>query len=562
MTQPTVLHMFAGLGGCTRGMQRAGWRSVGSIDRDAKALAQLRRWTGTPVFAADIGAMQPAELRALVPEAPDMMIMSPPCKSFSGCMPAARAAEDRYVDMSQLAVRATFLALEAWPRPPGLILIENVPRIQTRGAPLLEQIVGLLHRYEFAVDTRTHCCGRLFGGAQQRLRFLLLARHMPRVRAFVRRPPEKPLRGVGEVIMRFPSPVAEHADPMHRMPLLSPMNWLRLAAIRPGRDWRDLPAEIVIAGRAEATDPRPPWDRERHAGRPDSWGVGSLDAPSLTIRGRQEVQTSRRSIVDTRLGERAARQNGGFGVEDDEAPAHAVLAEGSVQNTRASVVDTRLGCAPRRTAYGVQDPEASAGAVLGHHAHDNAVGSVADARLGHSPRRGTLGVLDPAEPAPTIRGHHGPRQAPAAVLDSRGWPVPTHELVRDVDGTLTLYQLDDGAPLDITSKRPCLLVIASVDRQTGRRGWHRPMTPRELFALQDGDDDFVVEGPRSSSKDQAGIIEWIGNMIPCGAAEAIGTEAKLALESSEEAGFLRGPDVWVQPDEHGASDAPIPGEQG
>ncbi len=584
MRELTVLHLFSGIGGCTRGMQLAGFKSLGSIDVDARAIEQLKRWTGTPGFVADIAAMQPADLRALVPRAPDVMIMSPPCKSFSGCMPAARAGEDRYVDMSQLAVRATFLVLETWATPPGLILIENVPRIRTRGAPLLEQIVKTLQRYGFETSQDTHNCREVGGGPQDRIRFFMVARHRERVPDYWRKPPKQQGMTVGDALLHLPSPVADHGDPMHVMPLLSPLNWLRLAAIRAGRDWRDLPAAIRLGGdqaarhsgilgveavdepahvvtgnarpmgtRGSVADPRVGWDPGLHKGRPDSFGVERFDRPAHTIRGRQEVQTSRRSVVDPRLGERPARQNGGFGVELADQPAHAVLAEGTVRNTRASIADPRLTCSPRAGAYGVQDAAEPAPAVLGHHSHDNAAGTLADPRLAHVPHRGAYGVVGVEGAAPTVRGHQDVRQAPGAVIDARGWPVATHVLA--VEGAeLVLY----GPPIDLTSKRPCLLVIETfVDDPTAERGvWHRPMTPRELFSLQDGDETFVVEGPRSSSKTQAGIIEWIGNMIPVRTATAIGLSAKACLLSSQSAGFLRGQDVWVAP--HEAEQAPSP----
>lgn len=544
MRELTVLHLFSGIGGCTRGMQVAGFKSLGSFDIDAKAIEQLKRWTGTPGFVADIAAMQPADLRALVPQAPDLMIMSPPCKSFSGCMPAARAGEDRYVDMSQLAVRATFLVLETWPTPPALILIENVPRIRTRGAPLLEQIVKTLHRYGYETNQDTHNCRELGGGPQDRIRFLLVARHRERVPDFWRKPPPQKGMTVGQALLHLPSPVADHGDPMHVIPLLSPLNWLRLAAIRAGRDWRDLPEAIRIGGDRPAP--------ARHNGK---LGVERIDRPAHTIRGRQEVQTSRRSVVDPRLAERSGRQNGGFGVESAGQPAHAVLAEGTVRNTRASVADPRLTCSPRAGAYGVQDPGEPAGAVLGHHSHDNAAGSLADPRLAHEPHRGAFGVVGLDGPAPTVRGHHEVRQAPGAVVDERGWPVATHVLAVEGD-ELVLY----GPPPDLTSKRPCLMVIETyVDDPDAERGvWHRPMTPRELFSLQDGDEWFVVEGPRSSSKTQAGIIEWVGNMIPRRTATAIGMSARACLLSAQSAGFLRGQDVWVSPErEEAPSPAPL-----
>lgn len=750
MRDLTVVHLFAGSGGCTLGFQRAGFRSLGSFDFDPRACRDLERLTGGPAFCSDLAAMQPAELRELTRgECPDVVVMSPPCKSFSGCMPAGRAAEDKYVDMSQLAVRGVFLALESWaPRRPRLVLLENVPRIQSRGADLLAQVVALLQRYGYTTDQRTHDCGVLGGLAQHRERFLLVARHLETCTDVLRKPPPQRVRTVGEVLLPLPSPAAEHGDEMHRLPLLSPLNWLRLAAIRAGKDWRDLPAEIRLGGEAvarhdgklgveewdgaahtvigrgsrpgstwastadprlggddrragayEVLDPVAPgkvvrgrhdvwaapastadprvgfagpdthsgllgvedhaapahtvtanarvqasrgavadvrvagekrpncygvggaddpalvirgmqrtqtsqaafadarvgWDLERHAGRPDSYGVARADAPSLTVRGRQDVQSSRASVADPRLapratgtrfkgklqvspvdaasntitgssaqpslgacavvadprlGERAARQNGGFGVEAHDDAAHAVLGEGSVRNTRASVADPRLGCEPRNGHYGVLEAAAPSGVILGAHGHDSGRGSVADPRLsyrsaereaggGHS-GRGDFGVLDPVEPAPTVRARHEVRQAPAAVVDERGWPVPTHELVREGD-ELVLY----GPPLDLETKRPCYLVIRAPDGT-----WHRPLTDRELAVLQGFPVDCQLEGPSSSSRTGgAGRREHIGNAIPPPTAEAIAREAAATLRSTSVAGFLRGPDTWVQPEE-------------
>lgn len=567
---PTVVHLFSGAGGCTLGFKRAGFESLGSFDFDPKAIRDLVRLTGGPGHVHDLAAMQPAELRALTGACPDVVVMSPPCKSFSGCMPAARAGEAHYVDMSQLAVRGVFLALEAWaPDLPAIILLENVPRIQTRGAELLAQVVALLQRYGYTTDQRTHDCGELGGLAQRRERFLLVARHMTRCTDVLRQPPRQRVRTVGEVIGVLPSPAAPGADELHRLPLLSPMNWLRLAAIRAGKDWRDLPAEIRLGGDAPArhdgkmgverwddaahtviargnrpgstwsstADPRIGWDQEVHGGRPDSYGVGSWSAISPTVRGRSDIQTSRGSIADPRLAERADRHNGGFGVEDFDGQAHSVLGRASTANTRASVADPRLGCEPRNGHYGVVDAAEPAPTIIGHHLHDRAPASVADPRLDHEPRRGSFGVVDPAAPAPTIRARHDARQAPAAVVDERGWPVPTHELVREGDA-LVLY----GPPIDLTTKRPCLLVIRAPDGT-----WHRPLTDRELALLQGFPVDCYLEGPTASSKKTAGRREHIGNAIPPPTAEAIAREVAATLLASRTGGFrLAGGDVWVR----------------
>nr|WP_276602558.1 DNA cytosine methyltransferase [Nannocystis pusilla] len=248
----------------------------------------------------------------------------------------------------------------------------------------------------------------------------------------------------------------------------------------------------------------------------------------------------RASIADPRLAERAGRQNGGFGVEDFDAPAHAVLGEGTVRNTRVSVADPRLGCEPRSGHYGVIDGAEPSPTIIGHHQHDRAPASVADPRLHHEPRRGTFGVLDQGAPAPTIRARHDARQAPAAVVDDRGWPLPTHELVREGEA-LVLY----GPPIDLKSKRPCLLVIRAPDGT-----WHRPLTDRELATLQGFPLDAHFEGPSASSRKGAGRREHIGNAIPPPTAEAIAREVAAAIIASRTSGFrLASGDIWVQPEE-------------
>lgn len=625
MADPTVVHLFAGSGGCTLGFQRAGFRSLGSFDFDARACRDLERLTGGPAFCVDLAAMQPAELRELTAgECPDVVVMSPPCKSFSGCMPAGRATEVRYVDMSQLAVRGVFLALEAWaPKLPRLVLLENVPRIQSRGAELLAQVVALLQRYRYTTDQRTHDCGVLGGLAQHRDRFLLVARHIATCTDVLRKPPPQRVRTVGEVLLPLPSPAAEHGDEMHRLPLLSPLNWLRLAAIRAGKDWRDLPAAIRLGGEARragayevldneepakvvrgrhdvwaapastadprvgfagpdthsgllgvenpaapahtvtanarvqasrggVADPRVGWDVERHAGRPDSYGVARIDVPSLTVRGRQDVQISRASVADPRLAPSATRFKGKLQVSAVAEASNTITGSSAQPSLGACAVvaDPRLGCEPRNGHYGVLEADAPSGVILAAHGHDSGRGSVADLRLsyrgadleaagGHS-GRGDFGVVDPTGPSPTIRARHAVRQAPSAVVDERGWPRPTHELVREGD-ELVLY----GPPIDLKTKRSCYLVIRAPDGT-----WHRPLTDRELAVLQGFPVDCMLEGPSSSSRTGgAGRREHIGNAIPPPTAEAIAREALATLRSTAVAGFLMGPDTWVQPEE-------------
>jgi len=480
----TVLHLFSGSGGLAKGFHDAGFTSAGNIDMDPRACTDLRNLCGTPAIEADIGKMDPAGLRALVPECPDVAASSSPCVGFSGCLPEVTSKTAKYQEFNSLALHGVWLLLEAWKgnrtgrKVPGMIVFENVPRIMTRGRKLLEHLIGLLHAEGYAVDMRTHDCGELGRGvAQKRRRFLLVARHMPTVQDFLRKPPAYSPLAIREVLWQLAPPRPGGPDHMHRLPSLSAKNWLRLACIRAGGDWRDLPAEVwiyhcesvdleavtgirwnhcvgrhdgklgvldwerpskTIIGKARVcntwnacADPRVDWPATTHGGRPDCYGMTDERRPSGTVRGEQTIYSSKASApdprVETAIPARASRLNGGRGVEAADEPAHAVIAEGTVSNTRASVADARVDARlirPQRSdAYGVNSAAEPSGTIVGHHLHDNVAGSVSDARvaveLDHTPRRGSMGVQASDDPSDVVRGNHSVRQAPGAVDDAR-----------------------------------------------------------------------------------------------------------------------------------------------
>ena len=109
---------------------------------------------------------------------PDIVFLSAPCKGFSGLQSPTRAATAKYVALNELTLRGVWLMLEAFGDDlPGLIVFENVPRIATRGRYLLDQIIGMLQHYGYAVAETTHDCGELGDGlGQSRRRYLMVAR--------------------------------------------------------------------------------------------------------------------------------------------------------------------------------------------------------------------------------------------------------------------------------------------------------------------------------------------------------------------------------------------------
>lgn len=525
----TCFHLFAGAGGGALGCQRAGFESIGAVDFDAKACADLEYLTGEKATCADVSKLQPADIRAIAGNRrPDMFFTSSPCVGFSGCLPQVRSTEDYYLEKNDLAVRGVWLAVESWPEPPPLIVFENVPRITTRGRYLLDQIIALLHRYGYLVDTRTHDCGELGGLAQHRRRFLLVARHAATIPAFLMVPAQRRVKGVGEVLGSLPTPeMRKRSKSMHRLPTLSDLNWLRLALIPAGLDWKALPAEVGL-----------PDNPSRHDGK---LGVTDWNDPSKTVIGSARPCNSSCSVADPRLPPRKNRLNGGCGVNAWGDGAHAVVANAGVKHAWASVADPRIKYKPRAGSYGVVGDEQPSPTIRGHHSITQAPASIADPRVGwdheaHGGRPHSYGVQDWREPSPTVRGSQRIQNTRGSVADPR-LPVPTHEIV-EVSGRPVLV----GGPIDIDdAKSSGYRVIRAIDGS-----WHRPMTDLELAVIQGFPsevDGKLLQLAGSSAQRR----KHIGNAVPPPTAEAIARECMATLEAASDGwSLVPGGDIWVE----------------
>jgi site-specific DNA-cytosine methylase len=279
-----VLSLFCGLGGKTLGFLRARgaagsrFHSVGAIDESELACENFKLLTGETATALDIGLMEGPDLGAFC-ERPDVVIMSPPCKGWSGCLPESMSKLEKYQRLNRLALHSLKIVLDAWETPPALILFENVPRILSRGKVPLARALKMLRKRGYEVDIRTHNCGALGGLAQNRERVLIVARHSELAPSHLLRPELQPVKPMADVLWQLPIPCPGCTDggPMHELPRLAIINWLRLAAIRAGRDWRDLPAAIRIGG-----------PDTQHAGK---YGVQDPELPSHTVLG--ELRTGK-----------------------------------------------------------------------------------------------------------------------------------------------------------------------------------------------------------------------------------------------------------------------------
>jgi len=539
-TPRTCLSLFCGLGGGARGFAQAGWHTVG-VDLDEAALADYRTLTGHPAHTLDLSTATPEQLRACVGTAPDVLLTSPPCQAFSGCLPLSAARTAPYQELSSLAERGIWLALEAWPdAPPRLILLENVPRILSRGRAWLDAVASMLRAYGYAWRETTHDCAELGGLAQHRRRFLGVARlqrcpEAPErvVEELLYEPPHQRIKSVGEVLGALPVPgpwANGQGGRLHELSQLSPLNWLRLALIPAGKDWRALPERVkLITGALDA--------RSTCSRREGALGVTSWEGHTHAVIGAASPQNTSLQVADPRLTPRAARQNGGYGVGQWNEAAHAVLATSQVGVSWSSLADPRLAHSSRKGNFGVCGWQAHASTVIGaSSAYHGQV--MADPRLGCEPRAGAYGVAQWTTPSATVVGSAQHDNSAVSVADERGWPSPTHEL-REIDGELCLF----GPPLDMTSKARALLVIRALDGT-----WHRPMTTLELAALQSLPTRLDDQWLELEGRSHRGWRQRIGNAIPSATACAIAQSMMRTLDASDAHHLLLSASArWVAP---------------
>lgn len=473
MTPPrefTALFPFGGLGAGARGFihalarlgpDAARFRNLGGIDNDEAACEDFRRLSGGPALCADISKLTPADLIAFAGDRrPDCVFTSPPCKGFSRLLGNKKALEAKYQALNRLVFQGLFLVCETWDSPPPLIILENVPGIVSRGKEILDKAQQLLARYGYLFHRATHDCGEIGGLAQHRKRFLLVARRPEDVPAYVYQPPKKRVRACGEVLSELPIPGGDEGGPLHRLPNLSWLNWVRLALIPAGGDWRDLP------GQGEAKT------NQRKGRYTNQYRVKGWAAPANVVTGDTDIQEGAQSVADPRIAEAVALKAtadgadsfkgrpGLFAVQHWDKPTKSVTGSASVSgsNGAAAVADPRpfdggrMGVvpwdAPARAVCGesypsngsfaVADPrtrahvnrvtgwDAPIGTVTASPAPSSGAPAVADPRvpalnIGDATRGGALGVIRWDRPAPTVTGNVRPASSntPGSVADPR-----------------------------------------------------------------------------------------------------------------------------------------------
>lgn len=469
-------HVACGLGGGARGFNRsqarignmeARYRCIGGVDVDAKGLADFGKLAGTGGTVLDLfdrqqyvaynGHEPPAGWREATPqdmqvaaggETPHIVFSSLPCKGFSGLLSETRSKSSKYQALNRLALRATWLMLEAWKDDlPEFLLFENVPRIATRGRALLDQITQLLRHYGYAVAETTYDCGEIAKPAlgQSRKRFLLVARNVAKVPPYLYVPERNPLRAVGQILDRMPMPGAAAAGPMHKLPRLHWKTWVRLAFVEAGKDWRSLKRLNVKDGFLTDYGIMPTGEWYHGA-----YGVGAWNSHANTITGNGRPAAGTFAVQDVRIEQSA--EYGQLGVRKYDQPTGTVSGQSEVGGGAHAVADPKLPATVYNHAYKVVRWDNPSSAVAGP---GGVTANIADPRTGYGPNshRNKLRVGKWDKPAQTVTGAQQVQGGAAIVADPRNG---AHGVVawNEPAGTVSGESLPSNGKFAVQDVRP------------------------------------------------------------------------------------------------------------
>lgn len=611
----TVLCPFGGSGGGALGFidaetrlfdARARFRCLGSIDVDETACDDFERFTSSPAYRMDVRWLTAEQLIARYgPRAPDVVFMSPPCKGSSRLLSAKKARTSKYEEMNKLALVWTRVMLDAWSAsPPSLVLLENVPGLPQRARSMLRELRRELRAAGYVFHDGFHDCGELGGLAQRRKRYLLVARHPKKCPPLLYKPPKRRVRGCGEVLEQLPMPATTAASAwgtLHELPRLSWRNWLRLALIPAGGDWRDLEGVLAeeqerrevfgrhrvedwnasvgaVAGSGSngvqnVADPRLDLgaSESRHWNK---YAVGEWRDAAKTVIGKLQLGSGRPAVADPRA-------PGAFhNVDRVRAwgePVGTITSSPAPSSGRAAIADVRIKPA-LHGAYGVRAWDAPGALVTG--AADNPSSGrfgVADPRaLDCAPRPGnwsTYGVTPWDEPSGTVAGESSASNGRYSIADVRveraydagyavlGWNDAARTIaakrangcgayaVADPRTELVpaarVMTLDEALALELDPAKPAPFIPLIVARDGT---WHRPLTLLELAALQGYPVRMHGRELRFSGT-RTVVAEHVGNSVPPPAARAIADQMLVALAQAHFETFaLASGDVWVSPE--------------
>lgn len=284
LPQPTAIDIFAGGGGLTVGLKKAGFRVVAAVEIEPHAFSTYKaNHPEVRAFKQDVRTVKGKSLLKFSPTGKvDLLSGCPPCQGFSALTSKKKVDAD---PRNQLVLEMSRLVEEVNPR---IVMMENVPGLPKKGKVLFDELLQKLDSLGYVINYDVLQVAD-YGIPQSRQRLVLLAG-----KGFSVEFPEKthakagegdllPWKTLREAIGSMPEPVVlsdikDNSSPQqynwHVVRSISPETLAILKAAQPGESRLKLPMEL-----------RPPCHKNRKDGFNNVYGRLSWEQVSSTITG-------------------------------------------------------------------------------------------------------------------------------------------------------------------------------------------------------------------------------------------------------------------------------------
>lgn len=231
--------LFCGAGGLTHGLIDAGVRVVAGVDSDdACKHPYTANHDGVAFHKYDVSKLEASEVQKWFGEASIRVLAGcAPCQPFSSY---SQRYETVGTERWGLLNHFARLVREV---VPDIVTMENVPTVKKHA--VFEEFVATLISQGYKVWHDVIDCAK-YGLPQRRRRTVLLASRHGEIK--LRDPDASEAKTVEDVLKGLP--VLRHGgsdddDPLHTASRLSPLNYERIKASKPGGSWRDWPEDLI-----------------------------------------------------------------------------------------------------------------------------------------------------------------------------------------------------------------------------------------------------------------------------------------------------------------------------
>lgn len=232
-----AVDLFCGVGGLTRGLEKAGIDVRLGVDIDPACEYPFTANNEAEFLLESVSGLSPSRLLEAVDAAPFTLLAGcAPCQPFSTYKQKLGPSDGRWHLLAHFGRLAGEMG-------PDLITMENVPNL--RKQDVFRDFVSGLEQLGFQVSHEVVNCVD-YGVPQQRQRLVLLASRLGPIELV--RPKAKRIKTVGDAIAGLrPIEAGETSkrDPLHQAAALSPLNLERIRASMPGGTWHDWKRELI-----------------------------------------------------------------------------------------------------------------------------------------------------------------------------------------------------------------------------------------------------------------------------------------------------------------------------